>query len=174
MDRDELAEELKALHPGRGVRRPRVKDWLGPRLADILGVTDASSDKEVRAALVGLLKDHTEKLPTDLRWLFRLAAGMTLDQPMLKVRLEFAEQKLDRSSRVIRRHLREAELLVADSILAAAPTETPSFFSQDGWRWGHQWMHLDLADPVTFTMRRTVVALSDRRHRVSGIGGKLL
>ena len=165
MDREQLADELKALHRGRGVRRPRVDDWLGPGLTDILGAQDSRSDTQTRAALVGLLKEHTERLPADLRWLFRVAAGLTVDLPLLKDRLELAEAKLDRRPRVLRRHLREAELLVADSLLASAAAEN-GHFTEKGWRWGHQWMHLDLADPVTLTLRRTGVALADRRLRV--------
>ena len=114
---------------------------------------------------MGLLKEHTEKLPADLRWLFRLAAGLTVDLPLLKDRLDLAEEKLDRRHRVLRRHLREAELQVADSLLASA-ADGAGPFTEQGWRWGHQWIHLDLADPVTLTLRRTVVALADRRLRV--------
>lgn len=163
MQREGLLDDLKALHHGRGLRRPRVQSWLGPDLREALRVTPGLSDAELRSGLARLLARHTQALPHDLRYLFRVAVGLEADQPMLEQRLTIASVRLDRSLRVLRRRLRTAEELVADSLTAARGSE-PRWFDARGWQWLASAYDLVLRDDATLTMRRGVHALSSH-HR---------
>lgn len=162
MQKEGLLGDLKALHHGRGLRRPRVRSWLGPDLREALGVTPGLSDAELRSGLARLLARHTQALPHDLRYLFRVAVGLEADQPMLEQRLTVASVRLDRSLRVLRRRLRTAEELVADSIAVERDSE-PRWFDAHGWQWLESAYDLVLRGDATLTMRRSVHALSSHQ-----------
>ncbi len=159
MQREDLLGDLKALHHGRGIRRARVQSWLGGTLKEVLGATPGLSDAELRSALARLLARHTRALPQDLRYLFRVAAGLEADHPILEQRLTVASVRLDRSIRVLRRRLRTAEELVADS-LAAERVSEPQWFDARGWQWLASAYDLVLRTDAMLTMRRSVHALS--------------
>lgn len=99
MTREALLLDLKALHQGRGIRRPRVRSWLGPQLLALLQATPDNSDAELRVALARLLARHSQPLPRDLRYLFRVAVGLEMDLPLLEGRMIQAAEALDRRIR---------------------------------------------------------------------------
>lgn len=164
MDRDALQEEIKSLHRGRGIRRAAARSWLGPNLRDLMQANPEHSDAELRMALSKLLARHTRVLPDDLRWLFRVAVGMSLDRPLLDQRLAVAEQKLDRRPRVLRRYLRNAEALLAESMLdQSLSDDSPhhDLFASDGWQWAEQDVHLTVRDDAVLVLNRTLDCLTD-------------
>lgn len=159
MTREALLLDLKALHQGRGIRRPRVRSWLGPQLLALLQATPDNSDAELRVALARLLARHSQPLPRDLRYLFRVAVGLEMDLPLLEGRMIQAAEALDRSSRVLRRRLREAEILVADSLLHNRDGGG-NWWDAQGWQWMGVGIHLLLREAAVLTLRQEVLALS--------------
>lgn len=160
MNADSLRTELRALHRGRGVRRPDVHSWLGPELQSILGITSHTSDEEARTALILLLDAQLASFPRDLRDLLLIALGVDADQPFLAQRLARAEATFDRSSRVLRRRLRVAEQLLIDSLLAESGRGS-SVFDNTGWQWEQHDIDLVLRDTATLTLSRTLRSLTD-------------
>lgn len=165
MDADRLREELKDLHRGRGVRRPAAMTWIGPELQAALGLAPDTPDAEARSALVAFIREHTEKFPRDLRYLFLVATGIAVDAPMLTDRLELAEQSLDRSVRVLRRRLRVAEELLTESIVQSHERRTGPF-EDSGWQWVEMEIALRLDTPADMTMTRTLLALEDGQRYI--------
>ena len=162
---DLLREELKELHRGRGIRRNDVRSWLGPQLQKILGITATTSDEDARTALVALIDDHTRHFPRDLRYLFLVSTGISTDERYLEQRLEVAAKKLDRSVRVLRRHLRDAEEKLADSLAQTYGSSTGPF-DDHGWQWETQDFSLVLRDDAKLTVTRTLRALADHQKYV--------
>lgn len=159
VDEAGLLAELRDLHRGRGIRRVAVRAWLGPLLREAAGIDQAMSDETARSRLVDLLREKTAAFPRDLRYLFEVASGIAIDRPFLEDRLALAEKALDRSQRVLRRRLREAERLLADSLLPGTTDVVADRFDLRGWEWVTQDYHLSF-DPVpVFTVARTVRAL---------------
>lgn len=156
--REGLLRDLKALHHGRGMRRPKVRRWIGADLMAVMGGTPDHSDAELRSALAGLLTRYTQSLPSDLRYLFRVAVGLDVDLPMLEARLMLAEEKLDRSVRVLRRRLRESEALLADALLQ--DRSTMNWWDADGWQWLGVGAHLVLRDDAVLLLHQEVLALT--------------
>lgn len=165
MQSDQLLLDLKALHPGRGVRRPRIRTWLGPELTRVLHPTDTTTDAELASVLITLLLHQTETLPRDMAWLFRLASGITSDLPHLESRLAVAEKRLERSTRVLRRQLRHAERLLADAI-HASHAERSDFFAATGWKFVAHGLDLVLREDAVLTIDRTVIALRGSQHHL--------
>lgn len=165
MKRDALLEDLKALHHGRGIRRSRVREWLGPALAELLEVAPQHNDAELRAGLARLLLLHTQGLPVDLRTLFRMAAGLDTDLPGLEKRLEVVGAEQDRSVRVLRRRLRAAEELVADSLTRGRP-DTTQWWDNEGWVWEAAHFHLTLRADAVLRLEQRVLALSPHNKHV--------
>ena len=159
MDREGLLGDLKALHHGRGLRRAGVRGWLGPDLLEALGATPQHSDAELRVALARLLALHTQALPRDLRELFRTAVGLDVDLPRLEDRMERAAEGMDRSVRVLRRRLREAEVLMADAILHQRAS-TNEWWDAQGWQWLGLDASLVLRDDAVMSLRHEVLALT--------------
>ncbi|HEY3544969.1 MAG TPA: hypothetical protein VGK17_02620 [Propionicimonas sp.] len=157
-----LRAELKELHRGRGVRRPDVRSWLGPRLQAILRIDSTTTDDDARSALVQLIRENTAQFPRDLRYLFLVGTGIVVDHPFLEERLAVAEQALDRSPRVLRRRLRSAEQLLADS-LAQTHSRGNGPFDDQGWQWEDHQLALVLRSDARLTLRRTLRALADHR-----------
>lgn len=158
MTHDGLLQDLKALHLGRGLRRPDVRTWAGPDLLEVLGASTQHTDAEPRVALSRLLARHTQALPQDLRYLFRMAVGLEVDLPLLEDRMEVASRTLDRSTRVLRRRLREAEVLVADALLHQR--STGNWWDSQGWEWLGMAARLVLREDAVVTLEQRVLALS--------------
>lgn len=166
MSREGLLRDLKALHHGRGIRRAKVRSWLGPELADILGVAPHHADADVRVALARLLARHSQPLPRDLRHLFRLGVGLETDLPYLEDRLGEASEQYDRSTRVLRRRLRDAEILVADALLRErAPAG--AWWDSQGWQWLGARQALVLRADAVLTLDYDVLALSPHQKHVT-------
>lgn len=162
MDEISLRAELKELHRGRGVRRTDVRAWLGPQLQEILGIASSTSDDDARQALVELIREQTDVFPRDLKYLFLVGTGIVVDQPFLEGRLAVAEQALDRSSRVLRRRLRTAEQLLADSLSQRYLAHTGPF-EDKGWQWEDHQFDLKLRETAQLTLTRTLRALADHQ-----------
>ena len=165
MDRAVLRTELKDLHRGRGVRRTDVRSWLGPRLQEVVGIGDSTSDDDARIALIQLIREHSSTFPRDLRYLFLVATGIVVDQPFLEDRLAVAEQALDRSPRVLRRRLRTAEQLLADSLAQSYPRGAGPF-EDEGWKWEDHHFELVLRYYARLTMSRTLRVLADHQKYI--------
>lgn len=166
VDRDTLLSELRALHRGRGLRRPGVADWLGPTLATLGGVTPAMFDDDARKAVTELLNRYLDDFPADLCAVFRGASGMSIDDPFLEQRLLRVGADLHRGPRVLRRRLRQVEQLLADAIMQeAVPKDAP--YAARGWQWVSQRMELTLAETATLDLDRVLLALDDHQKFVS-------
>ncbi|HHU38634.1 MAG TPA: hypothetical protein GXZ45_05065 [Propionibacterium sp.] len=159
MHRDGLLEDLKALHHGRGLRRPHVRSWVGPDLLEALDAAPHHTDAELRVALARLLARHTHSLPRDLRHLFRTAVGLEADLPLLEQRIALVAEELDRSPRVLRRRLREAEVLIADAILHVRG-DGGNWWDSKGWQWMGVGVRLVLREDAVVTLDQEVLALS--------------
>lgn len=159
MTREGLQRDLKALHHGRGVRRPKVSTWIGADLRAIMGVASGCTDAELRSTLIRLLTRSLQSLPKDLRYLFRVAVGLDADLPKLEERLAVASRALDRSGRVLRRRLRDAEALLADALLQERP-ETGNWWDADGWQWLGIRAHLVLREDAVLILDQEVLALT--------------
>lgn len=142
-----------------------MRSWLGPRLQEVVAIGDSTSDDDARIALVQLIREHTSTFPRDLRYLFLVASGIVVDQPFLEDRLAVAEQALDRSPRVLRRRLRTAEQLLADSLAQSYPRGTGPF-EDEGWKWEDHRFELVLRDNARLTMSRTLRALADHQKYI--------
>lgn len=159
MTREGLQRDLKALHHGRGVRRPKVSAWIGADLLAVMGGASGRTDAELRSALTRLLARSLQSLPKDLRYLFRVAVGLDSDLPKLEERLAVASRALDRSGRVLRRRLRDAEALLADALLQERP-ETGNWWDADGWQWLGMCAHLVLREDAVLMLEQEVLALT--------------
>lgn len=118
------------------------------------------SDDDARHALVALLARHLATLPADLALAFRFSSGIASDAPFLTERLEALEVSLQRSSRVIRRRIRDADELLTDAILAEN-AESDSALADRGWQWVEQDLRLTLRSDATLELRRTLRSLTD-------------
>lgn len=165
MEGTDLSAELKELHRGRGVRRPDVRSWLGLQLQGILRIDSTTSDDDARSALVQLIRENTAEFPRDLRYLFLVSTGIVVDHPFLETRLAVAEQALNRSPRVLRRRLRSAEQLLADSLTQRHVGGSGPFDDQ-GWQWENHQLELVLRSQARLTLRRTLRALADHQKYV--------
>ncbi len=157
----ELAAELQAVQRGRGLGRSGVLDWVGPHLLEHLNVTPEATDATLREQLAGLLIDASANLPRDLRFLFLVAVGISNDAPLLKDRLAKAGQVLDRDARTLSRRLRQAELLVASTIIARAEAAA-SPFDPRGWLPTSASSHFDLSGPPVVVTRQVLRALREQ------------
>lgn len=165
VDAGALRLELKELHRGRGIRRADVRTWLGPQLRHILGVHAATTEDDIRVALVHLIREHTARFPHDLRYLFLVASGIVTDHPLLDDRLGVASKALDRSPRVLRRRLRTAEHLLADSLIQTR-SDGAGPFEDKGWQWEAHHFDVVLRDSAQLTLKRTLRALADHQKYI--------
>lgn len=154
-----LTAQLRALHQGRGLRRPNVRSWVGADLQQAADLAPDGTDQQARAALVTLLSRHLEKVPSDLALIFRAATSISDDAPLLGARLSNLEESLQRSGRVLRRRLRTVEGMLAESICDEATHSTDA--DQETWHWINHDMHLRLGTAATFELRRTLRVLTD-------------
>lgn len=164
-----LEGELKALPVGRGVRRPRCREWLGSELQRILRLDASASDELCRQRLIDLIRKETARLPSDLKLLYRLASGIDSDARFLGERLKLAEELLDRESRALRRKLRRTEQLMAASLASQYPRDQHPYTDQ-GWHWEEYSVDLDLApEEPTATITRRIRALFDGQQVVKEV-----
>lgn len=168
MNREGMLQDLKALHSGRGLRRVNLRASIGPDLGAAVGAASHGTDAELRAALGRFLARHSQPLPDDLRHLFRMAVGLEANHPTLEQRMELVGQTQDRSVRVLRRRLREAEELVADSVLDQQAGQG-NWWDAVGWQWLGIGLHLVLRRDAVLTMDQEVLALADGQRFVHGM-----
>ena len=162
--------ELQALQRGRGINRPRLKQWAGPLLQQLIGGSSDGSEQGQREALVALLSDGALALPTDLRYLFLVACGIESDEPMLQQRLAAAGEVLDRNPRSLSRHLRRAEALMAELLLQTQQETDP--YDTGGWATTRLVLdiRMDLPRPraaITQVIRATRENQREFRHTVA-------
>lgn len=111
---------------------------------------------------MALLTRHLATFPADLRTLFRVASGIAEDAPFLEARLGSLEDILNRSPRVLRRRLRQAEQLLADAI-AQERGVRDSLTVARGWQWVTQELHLTVGEGAVLDLNRTMLALDDHQ-----------
>lgn len=162
--------ELQALQRGRGINRPRLKQWVGPQLQQLISGASDGSEQGEREALVALLADGALALPTDLRYLFLVACGIESDEPMLQQRLAAAGEVLDRNPRSLSRHLRRAEALMAELLLQTQQETDP--YDTGGWATTRLVLdiRMDLPRPraaITQVIRATRDHQREFRHTVA-------
>ena len=153
-----LRAELSTLCKGRGLARSNPRGWIGPGLQRILDLDAGASDNVYRDRLRGLLVGASDALPADLRFLFLAALGEQSDLPFLEARLEEAGELLDRGVRALRRHLREAERLVAEHLIERHRAGSHPF-AEDAWHWRNQEMCLSERPDPGIVLGRTLVSL---------------
>ena len=135
MDRvTQLAEELDALHRGRGFNADDVTERVGPALSRIaFGDNDADAAYG-RDLLRRWLLAGASDLPNDLRTIFLGASGLRDLRPLLTDRIAALAHTTGLSPRTIRRRLREADRLVAAALLNRSHTTADDNpFAVSGW-----------------------------------------
>lgn len=124
-----------------------------------------SSDEDARTAVVALLGRQLDAFPADLRQLFRAASAISDDQPFLEQRLAALGARLDRGPRAVRRRLRQAEQLLADSLLQELGPR--GGLPARGWQWVCQSMELTLGERAVVDLDRTLLALDDHQKFIT-------
>ena len=163
---DQLIHELGSLHRGRGIRRPRIAQSVGPHLREALGLTPDRPDAEATRQLYGGLQDASKSLPSDLATVFRLAAAISSDEPTLTQRLALAVGHLDRGERTVQRRLHAANAMVASVLVERIQRDRADrdHLAPGGWHVESMSSTLDLGlSCPEFTGQRTIVA----GHRLS-------
>lgn len=156
MDAEQLQRELQGLQRGRGVARPHVRTWAGPLLRELLQDTPDKDEETLRTELASRLVDAAMALPTDLRYLFLVAAGIESDEPLLTQRLSGAGHVLDRDARTLSRYLRKAEALLA-SLLIQSDGEQDQPYDSGAWTTTRLSLDIDLTRPQPLASLTQVV-----------------
>lgn len=143
---------------GPGLQSSPLHRRLGPRLADLCGVSPAEPDptvrEKVRATLLGLAAD----MPADLRRALVLAYALDPEHGYLRLdrRTDQLARELSCQQRTARRRIDEA---VARLVLAAV-ADVPSDMAQSGPPWRMHGMHallrLDTPSPELYETRDVV------------------
>ena len=135
MDRvTQLAEELDALHRGRGFNADDVTEQLGPVLAGIVFADSEGDAAYGRDLLRRWLLAAASDLPEDLRTIFLGASGLRDVHPLLTERIATLADATGLSARTVRRRLREADRLAAAALVNRShvtPDQNP--FAVSGW-----------------------------------------
>lgn len=157
---EEVAAELAHLERNRGLQTGDLSGHVGPRLAQLTGFSAARGDT-ARQSLMRQLVRATQDLPPDLRFVFlRACATRPDDPPTLQRRLESGAAVIDRSPRVARRRLDEANALVAAKLVASA--------DDAGWFLGALRASVDFREPQpVYRATHTLVVTSPALSRVS-------
>lgn len=108
---DDFAQELGALHRGRGLRRPTLDP--GPAIRSALYITEANPPAQARDRVVAALKAAAATLPHDLQVVFLHACALSSGHPTLGERLREAGEAIQRDERTVRRRLAQANESVA-------------------------------------------------------------
>ncbi len=135
MDRvTRLAEELDDFHRGRGFNADAIVDRVGPLLAAIVFGDNEGDPASGRDLLRRWLLAAATDLPEDLRSVFLAASGLRDLSPQLTDRLATLATTGGVSARTVRRRLREADRLVAASLIArSSVSEDENPFTAPGW-----------------------------------------
>jgi len=135
MDRvTQLAEELDALHRGRGFNADDVTERVGPVLGAIVFGDNEADAAYGRDLLRRWLLAAATDLPEDLRVIFLGASGLRDLRPLLTERIAALSEASGLSARTVRRRLREADRLAAAALVSrshATPDANP--FAVSGW-----------------------------------------
>ncbi|ONI84527.1 hypothetical protein ALI22I_28655 [Saccharothrix sp. ALI-22-I] len=164
----DLATELRTLRKGRGMQAPRIGDEVGPALRELCAITESDSHASIRDKVGNKLHTLSEKLPDDLRTIFRTTLALHGDTQgqFLNDRVKLLANKFTRDVRTIRRRMDEAFDLLAENAIATEPRGQRSSA-------GHDWyvqrfeavLRLDRTTPECFE-RRTIVAEHDGLDRI--------
>lgn len=157
-DVSDLAEEIAALHRGRGLRRTSLP--LGPRLRAALHLDVSVGQVEAQDRVVAALRASASTLPQDLQTVILIASALTSSEPLLGDRLARAGNELDRDARTIRRRLAEANLGVA-TMLARG--------SQRPVAMGHAWYIEEFASVTDLRSDRPILVA--RKLVIPTLGG---
>lgn len=164
MDRvAQLAEELDALHRGRGFHADDVTARVGPALSSVIFDDNEPDPAFGRDLLQRWLVAAAKDLPEDLRIVFLTALGLREPLPLLKDRLDGLAQATGLSHRTLTRRLREADKLVAASLEVRSdrsPDDNP--YAVRGWYVDRleATAHLD-RDRPRFDSLREIIATHD-------------
>jgi hypothetical protein len=124
-----LATELRRLRKGRGVHAWHIGSLVGPELRRLCSIATTDDDATVRAKLVGTLRPLAETLPQDLR--LAVFAALALDpdvrHPVLRERLAWLAERIDRDERTARRRVDAALGRLAEQ---ASPVDAEA---ANGW-----------------------------------------
>ena len=171
VDAGDLQRELQALQRGRGLRRPHVRNWVGPILCELAGENAPASEETLRDSVTALLTDALRARPRDLRFVIGVAIGLESDRPLLKDRLQAAGKVLDRDPRTLSRRLRQAEALLASELLQA-DRELNRTYESGPWALSRLLLEIDLdrerpVATVTQVVRPLQDALTEFRHTIA-------
>lgn len=157
---EELVEELRALHLGRGVAAPDLPERLGPRLLALVGLPAGVDGARLRSVLVERLRDCTGRLrDAELRSAVETDLGLRHEHLELRERRARSVIDLRWSERTVYRRVDEGRALLA----ALIATELAAGRARgDGW-------YLDELDalmrvdrlPITVHENRSIVAARD-------------
>ncbi|HKS48926.1 MAG TPA: hypothetical protein VJT49_28230 [Amycolatopsis sp.] len=164
---NELAEELKSLRKGRGVRVDRIGERVGPALRRVCGLVRGDSPAEIREKISSTLLAAIDSLPEDLR--SPSLAAFALDegnqQPFYRDRIDQAAERLKRNPRTIRRWVDEGIRHLVEIMESRALAEEAVDDSGPGWYTANLRTLVNLALPAPEAFEtRTVVAERDGLH----------
>ncbi len=125
-----VASELAKMQRNRGLQAGDIGSRVGPSLTRLTGFSP-SRGAEGRQSLTRQLVRAAHTLPADQRMIFlRACAVRPTDAPTLQERLNGATVAIDRSLKVVRRRLSEANLAVAERLVAAAVDDRGWFLAE--------------------------------------------
>ncbi|RAO16283.1 hypothetical protein MED15_03802 [Micromonospora noduli] len=155
---DQLRQELLDLRRGPGLQSSPLHRRLGPRLADLCGVSPAEPESAVRAKVRATLLALSADLPGDLRRAVVLAYALDPVHDYLRLdrRTDQLARELSVQQRTARRRIDEA---VARLVRAAVP-EIPTDPTDAGPGWHLRAMNallrLDTLTPELYEARSVV------------------
>jgi len=127
---ESVAGELMKLQRNRGLQAGDIGSKVGPSLARLTGFSPARG-AEGRQSLARQLVRAAHTLPPDQRMIFlRASAVRPTDASTLSERLDSVITTIDRSFRVVRRRLSEANLAVAERLIATAVDDRGWFLAE--------------------------------------------
>ena len=120
-----LAEEIKAIRRGGGLRHRTVADRVGPELRRVCGITGSDTVSVVRTKLIDRLDRAATGLPDELAVSVRAALGIqpeTERMLQLQDRIDWLAHELRRDVRTARRRVDEACGRLAECSTPARPS----------------------------------------------------
>jgi hypothetical protein len=158
----DLVAELKILRKGRGIQAPHILDRIGPAIRAICSITENDDAASVRQKVAARLRDLAARLSPDLQIGVTAAFGLdeTLHTPFYKDRLRWAEGKLERNTRTVRRRIDDAIAQLAELAVHRLGTDDQPSHPPPNSRWYNaeirQALVLDNASPHALEQRRIV------------------
>lgn len=177
MTEGQLYAELATLRKGWGLRRPKVRDWLGPELRKLCGVDDSTTHSAAREKINALLTRAFGGLPDDVALAARVMLGM---EP------EYADRTLTRRQERLANAWNVGPVTVRRRCDAALE-QASAHLAEHGWELAadvdvndvdafnvNDWytlscstvLHLDKATPEATEIRR-IVSLKDGLAKVA-------